>query len=157
MDPKALLLPLILLLCCGAPTGGPSGGSAGGGEPITMMNGGGSEATAGGSEGTAGGTSGTAGGSSGTAGGSAAPTGLTGFCQHYKDCGGNYYSTAMRCEEASLNYWGRCATRRAALDAYGTCMLGVSCSAWGNPDAYNPVGGPCASQWSALRNTPACP
>ena len=80
--------------------------------------------------------------------------GLLGFCEHYKECGGAYYRSVQACIDASVNYWGSC--RRPQLDAFGTCMLEVSCDDWGNPDSYNPAGGPCAAEWAAIGQAPAC-
>ena len=83
-------------------------------------------------------------------GGSTGRTGLEGFCDYYKECGGTYYATAQDCIDATLGYWGEC--RRSQLDAFGDCMMAeVECSEW-NPDVYNPANTPCADEWSAVQN-----
>jgi hypothetical protein len=76
------------------------------------------------------------------------PTGLDGFCDHYIDCGGTYYANADACVDASVDYWGECA--RPDLDAFGDCMLELSCEEWGDPDAYNPSSTPCAEPYGEL-------
>ena len=79
-------------------------------------------------------------------------TGLEGFCDHYKACGGSYYKDAATCVQQTLDYWKSC--RRPELDAFGDCMLAkVRCAGW-NPDAYNPASTPCASEWGAVRAKP---
>lgn len=78
-------------------------------------------------------------------GGEQGRVGLEGFCDHYKDCGGTYYSDAQDCIDASINYWGEC--RRPELDDFGNCMMNVDCDDW-NPDTYNPAGTVCSEQWS---------
>jgi hypothetical protein len=91
----------------------------------------------------------------GDAGDGASPcSGLNGFCDHYKDCGGTWYTTAQDCIDASLDYWGDC--RRPQLDAFGDCMCTVSCADWGDPDVYNPNDTPCADEWSAVESAPGC-
>lgn len=75
-------------------------------------------------------------------------TGLEGFCDHYVDCGGTYYSDADACIDASINYWGEC--RRDELDTFGDCMMNVDCDDW-NPDTYNPANTDCSEEWSAVR------
>jgi len=81
-------------------------------------------------------------------------TGLAGFCDHYKECGGSYFSTAQDCIDEGLDYWGSC--RSVQLDAFSDCMIAVSCAEWGDPTAYDPRQTPCASQWMTLENAP-CP
>lgn len=184
---KALLGGVALLLVCacggepstlgggtgGGGTGGGSvfgagGGAAAGGGSTSGMGGGSANMGTGGGSATGGGsTSGVGGGvatggcsQSGTGGsgpGTAMKTGIEGFCEHYKKCGGTTYATAQDCVDDSLAYWGSCATRRAAQDAFGNCMLGLTCQQWGNPNAYNPANTPCASQWSALLQSTPCP
>lgn len=82
-------------------------------------------------------------------GGGTTPTasGLEGFCEHYKECGGTYYKDVEACMKATLDYWTEC--RRPELDAFGDCMMGVSCNDF-SPDAYNPANTVCAKQWSAV-------
>jgi hypothetical protein len=79
--------------------------------------------------------------------GPTAPTGLEGFCEHSQECGSTYYEDAEACVEASEGYWGAC--RRPELDAFGDCMMKVSCDDF-NPDAFNPNATPCASEWKAI-------
>ena len=74
-------------------------------------------------------------------------TGLEGYCERYKECGGTYYATAAECVEASLSYWGDCPEMQAALDAFGDCMMAVPCEDY-NPDSYNPASTECADAWS---------
>ena len=80
-------------------------------------------------------------------GGPVTATGLEGFCEHYKECGGTYYSDVQACMKATLDYWKEC--RRPELDAFGDCMMGVSCKDF-DPDAYNPANTVCSKQWSAV-------
>jgi hypothetical protein len=61
------------------------------------------------------------------------------------------------CVDQSYAYWGSCPTRKAALDAYGDCMVAVSCADWGDPSAYLPSTGPCAQKWADLENSQPCP
>lgn len=88
------------------------------------------------------------GGSSDSNGGSSGGSGLEGYCEHYVDCGGTYYSDAEACVEESISYWDEC--RRDELDAFGDCMLNLTCEEWGDPDAYNPSNTPCAEEWNEL-------
>jgi hypothetical protein len=83
------------------------------------------------------------------------PSGLEAYCDHYVDCGGTYYEDQQACIDASLNYWGSCPSRRAALDAFGDCMLGVACDEW-SPDSYNPANTECAEEWKALGASEPC-
>jgi hypothetical protein len=76
--------------------------------------------------------------------------GLEGFCDHYVDCGGTYYADADACISASIDYWGEC--RRDELDAFGDCMMELSCDEWGNPDTYNPASTDCSDEWSEVRS-----
>ena len=82
-------------------------------------------------------------------------TGLDAFCRRYFECGGTYYADEQACIDASLDYWGECAARRDALDAFGACMSEIECTDY-DPDAYNPASTPCAQEWSDLQQTPAC-
>lgn len=82
-------------------------------------------------------------------------TGLDAFCRRYVECGGTYYDGAQACIDESLGYWGECASRRAALDAFGECMSFLECSDW-DPDAYNPNSTPCAQEWSDLGASEPC-
>lgn len=82
-------------------------------------------------------------------------TGLDAFCRRYVECGGTYYADEQACIDASLDYWGECAARRDALDAFGACMSEIECTDY-DPDAYNPASTPCSEQWSDLQQTPAC-
>ena len=75
-------------------------------------------------------------------------TGLAGYCDYYKECGGTYYATSQDCVDASIEYWGDC--RQAALDIFGDCMMNIDCSEW-NPDAYNPAGTDCSGEWSEVQ------
>ena len=75
-------------------------------------------------------------------------TGLAGYCDYYKECGGTYYATAQDCVDASIEYWGDC--RQAALDIFGDCMMNIDCSEW-NPDAFNPAGTDCSGEWSDVQ------
>ena len=77
----------------------------------------------------------------------AGPTGLEGYCERYKECGGTYYATAEDCVDATLSYWGDCPEMRTALDAFGDCMMDISCDDY-NPDSYNPASTDCADEWS---------
>ena len=77
------------------------------------------------------------------------PTGLEGYCERYKECGGTYYPTAEDCVEASLNYWGDCPQMQAALDAFGDCMMTIDCDDY-NPDTYNPANTDCAAEWQGV-------
>lgn len=88
---------------------------------------------------------------SGGNGGGGGAQGLEGFCDYYFECGGSSYSDTQECIDESVGYWGECA--RPELDAYGDCMMTLTCDEWGNPDAYNPAGGPCGDEWSAVRQT----
>lgn len=81
-------------------------------------------------------------------GGPSGGSGLEGYCEHYVDCGGTYYSDAEACVEESIDYWDEC--RRDELDAFGDCMLNLTCEEWGDPDAYNPSNTPCAEEWNEL-------
>ena len=103
------------------------------------------------------GTSGTTADDSTTAGDTTGvePSGLEAFCDHYVDCGGTYYEDQQACIDASLNYWGSCPSRRAALDAFGECMLGIPCDEW-SPDTYNPASTDCAEEWKALGQSEPC-
>jgi hypothetical protein len=74
------------------------------------------------------------------------------YCGWYKTCGGTYYDTAEDCAEASIDYWGEC--RRPMLDAFGACMLAVSCTDWGDPDAFDPTDTPCADEYRAIEEAP---
>ncbi len=76
-------------------------------------------------------------------------TGLEGYCERYKECGGTYYATAEDCVEASLSYWGDCPEMQAALDAFGDCMMAVPCEDY-NPDSYNPANTECAEEWDGV-------
>lgn len=76
-------------------------------------------------------------------------TGLQGFCQHYFECGGTSYASVQACVTDAVNYWNAC--RRPELDAFGTCMMHVSCQDW-NPAAYDPYGTPCGTLWAAMVN-----
>jgi len=82
-------------------------------------------------------------------------TGLDAFCRRYFECGGTYYADEQDCIDASLDYWGECATRRDAQDAFGACMADIACDDY-QPDAYNPASTPCAEQWSDLQQSPSC-
>lgn len=82
-------------------------------------------------------------------------TGLDAFCRRYVECGGTFYADQQACIDASLDYWGSCASRRTALDAFGVCMSEMDCMDW-SPDAYNPGSTPCAQQWQDLGNSMAC-
>lgn len=82
-------------------------------------------------------------------------TGLDSFCRRYVECGGTYYEDEQACIDASLDYWGSCPTRQAALDAFGGCMSEIECRDW-SPDAYNPSSTPCAGQWDDLGNSEPC-
>ncbi len=82
-------------------------------------------------------------------------TGLDAFCRRYFECGGTYYADEQDCIDASLDYWGECATRRDAQDAFGACMADIACDDY-DPDAYNPASTPCAEQWSDLQQSPSC-
>ena len=82
-------------------------------------------------------------------------TGLEAFCRRYVECGGTYYMDAQACIDASLGYWGECATRRAAQDAFGACMSEIACSDW-SPDAYNPASTPCAREYGDLGASEPC-
>ena len=68
-----------------------------------------------------------------------------GMCDHYKECGGTYYSTAQDCIDASINYWGEC--EQGTLDTFGDCMKTIDCADW-NPDTYNPANTDCSEEWS---------
>jgi hypothetical protein len=85
----------------------------------------------------------------GNGGGSSA--GLLGFCEHYIECGGTTYSSAQACVTDAISFWGSC--RRPQLDAFGTCMVGVSCASW-NPSAYDPHDTPCGALWDEVAQTP---
>lgn len=76
------------------------------------------------------------------------------YCAWYKTCGGIFYDTAEDCAAASIDYWGEC--RRPWLDAFGACMLAVSCEDWGDPDLYNPADTPCAAAYRDIEEAP-CP
>lgn len=82
-------------------------------------------------------------------------TGLEAFCRRYVECGGTYYMDAQACIDASLSYWGECATRRAAQDIFGACMSEIACSDW-SPDAYNPASTPCAREYGDLGASEPC-
>jgi len=82
-------------------------------------------------------------------------SGLEAFCDHYVECGGTYYEDAAACVDASLNYWGACPSRRAALDAFGACMVDIPCRDW-SPGSYNPASTPCAEQWQELGASTPC-
>ena len=84
--------------------------------------------------------------------GPVAVTGLQGSCEAYKDCGGTYYPTAQDCVDATLDYWGDCAGVRTALDAFGDCMMTLSCDDY-NPDSYNPANTDCAEEWNDVRDS----
>lgn len=79
------------------------------------------------------------------------PTGLDGYCERYKECGGTYYATADDCVEATVDYWGDCPEMQAALDAFGDCMIDVSCDDY-DPDSYNPASTDCAGEWSDIND-----
>lgn len=80
-------------------------------------------------------------------------TGLQGFCQHYFECGGTSYASVQACVTDAVNYWNAC--RRPELDAFGTCMMQVSCQDW-NPAAYDPYATPCGTLWGTMVNK-SCP
>ncbi len=80
-------------------------------------------------------------------------TGVEGYCDRYKVCGGSYYATAQSCIDAAVGYWGAC--RKTELDAFGDCMRAQDCSIAGS-DGYIPSQTPCASQYSTLQAAPAC-
>jgi hypothetical protein len=82
-------------------------------------------------------------------------SGLEEFCDRYFVCGGTYYANAADCVNQSVAFWGNCTQRRAALDAFSTCMAAIPCADY-NPNAYNPASTPCASLWAALQSTPGC-
>ena len=154
-----LLLGIAWLVGC-ASDPGRGAGSAGEGGSDDDASGSGSDSS--GSEGSSGtggaGTSGTtssgtstgvgAGGAGTTSTGAGGATGLEGFCEHYFECGGSYYADVQACVDEAVAYWGEC--RRPELDAFGDCMIGVSCEEWGNPEAYDPASTPCARQWQAV-------
>lgn len=77
-----------------------SGGTTGTG-PLGDVDGGTSDALASG-DGGGGAADGGASGDSGK-GGPATATGLEGFCEHYKECGGTYYSDVQACMKATLD------------------------------------------------------
>lgn len=81
--------------------------------------------------------------------------GMQAFCRRYKECGGTYYGDQQECLDATYDYWGDCASRKAALDEFGACMSELDCSEW-NPDAYNPGSTPCAEQWSGVQSAEPC-
>jgi hypothetical protein len=81
--------------------------------------------------------------------------GLEAFCRRYVECGGTYYADEQACIDASYDYWGDCASRAAALDAFGACMAEIECSDW-SPDAYNPASTPCAEQWQGVGASDPC-
>jgi hypothetical protein len=85
--------------------------------------------------------------------GGSGPSGLEGFCAHYFQCGGTYYKDVADCVDQGVSYWGAC--KRPLLDAFGTCMMQVPCTNW-DPSAYDPNATPCAAQWSAIAQAPAC-
>lgn len=87
--------------------------------------------------------------------GSSGATGLEHFCQRYFVCGGTTYADVNDCVGQSLDYWGTCSTRRAALDAFSECMANLDCSEY-DPNGFIPGNTPCASLWTALQNTPPC-
>lgn len=87
-------------------------------------------------------------------GGGQGAQGLQGYCEYYKECGGSSYEDADACVQDSLDYWGDC--RQPELDAFGNCMMGITCDEWGNPDAYNPNNTDCADEWDALRDAGQC-
>lgn len=77
----------------------------------------------------------------------ATATGLQGFCEHYFECGGTSYASVQACVTDAVNYWNAC--RRPELDAFGTCMMQVSCQDW-NPAAYDPYATPCGTLWGTM-------
>ena len=87
-------------------------------------------------------------------GGGGGAQGLQGYCEYYKECGGTYYADAEECVQESIGYWGEC--RQPELDAFGDCMMGLTCEEWGNPDAYNPSGTECGDEWQALNDAGRC-
>ncbi|MGM0555220.1 MAG: hypothetical protein ACQEVA_02480 [Myxococcota bacterium] len=92
--------------------------------------------------------------SGGDSGGGGGLQGLEGYCEYYFECGGSYYSDVDDCVTQSIDYWGEC--RRDELDAFGDCMLDLTCEEWGNPDAYNPSNTSCSEEWSAISESPSC-
>jgi hypothetical protein len=130
-------------------TGGTSDGSDAGGTTAPTSD----TSSTGSTAGTAGGSSG--GDESGSTGGSdsgGAATGLEGFCERYFECGGSYYSDVQSCMDASLGFWGDCTEARAALDAFGDCMITIPCEDY-DPDAYNPANTDCAEQWQDVQQS----
>ena len=144
----------------GGSTGGGGGSTGGGGSDGSSDSTPTSSATSGAStsgEATGGGSSGgtTAVGPTDGPGVLPGETGLDAFCRRYVECGGTFYADKQACIDASLDYWGSCASRRMALDAFGACMSEMACTDW-SPDAYNPGSTPCAQQWQDLGNSMAC-
>jgi hypothetical protein len=84
--------------------------------------------------------------------GSTGGGGLAGFCADYIACGGTQYASAQDCINAALAYWGAC--RKPELDTFSDCMMTLPCSEW--VGGYIPGDTPCATQWAALENAPAC-
>lgn len=82
-------------------------------------------------------------------------TGLDAFCRRYVECGGTYYADAQQCIDESLAYWGECASRRDALDAFGACMSEIECADY-DPDSFNPASTPCAQAWDDLNASEPC-
>ncbi len=121
---STLLAACLLPACSGGDEEGPGGGSPSGVDAGTT-----SEVDGGG----------------GGGGGEEERTGLDGMCDHYKECGGTYYSSAQDCIDASIDYWGEC--EQDTLDAFGDCMMTIECQDW-NPDTYNPANTVCSEEWS---------
>lgn len=128
-------------------TGATDGGGSGGASNSDGTSSGGGEASSGGT---------TAAGPTDGPGVLPGETGLDAFCRRYVECGGTFYADKQACMDASLNYWGECASRRMALDAFGACMSEMECTDW-SPDLYSPSDTPCAQQWDDLSQSRPCP
>lgn len=82
-------------------------------------------------------------------------SGQEAMCRRAIECGSTYFPDADACIDAGSDYWGTCASRQTALDAFGACMSEIPCDEY-NPDAYNPNSTPCAELWGDLQQSEAC-